>query len=120
MWLQLIRLCNAIHKRLGKHEVIPRARLLILIARCSTPFDRSGVNVQVCGDGCLGLLRRSCQKKQAAYCVRHSFVPHVSSMLTEWMSLHLLAVMGIQNKAGGPTVTQATELLQVSTSGYVC
>jgi hypothetical protein len=47
--LQLIRLCNAIHKRLGKHEVIPRARLLILIARCSTPFNRSGVNVQVRG-----------------------------------------------------------------------
>lgn len=45
---QLIRLCNSIHKRLGKHDVIHRARLLMLIANCTPLFDRSGVNVQVC------------------------------------------------------------------------
>lgn len=47
-FLQLIRLCNSIHKRLGKHDVIHRARLLMLIANCTPLFDRSGVNVQVC------------------------------------------------------------------------
>jgi len=46
--LQMIRLCNSIHKRLGKHDVIHRARLLMLIASCTPLFDRSGVNVMVC------------------------------------------------------------------------
>jgi hypothetical protein len=45
--LQLIRLCNNIHKRLGKHDVIQRARLLMLTANCASTFDRSGVNVTV-------------------------------------------------------------------------
>jgi hypothetical protein len=55
---QLIRVCNSIHKRLGKHDVIHRARLLMLIANCTPLFDRSGVNVQVRAQaGQLGAVR---------------------------------------------------------------
>lgn len=46
---QLTRLCNAIFKRLGKHDVVNKARLLMLTASCTPLFDRSGVNVTVGG-----------------------------------------------------------------------
>eukprot|EP00878_Enallax_costatus_P014700 GHUV01015376.1.p1 GENE.GHUV01015376.1~~GHUV01015376.1.p1 ORF type:complete len:684 (+),score=141.22 GHUV01015376.1:514-2565(+) len=39
------RVCNGILKRLGKHEVISKARLLMLIASITPLFDRSGLGI---------------------------------------------------------------------------
>ncbi|KAF8055936.1 hypothetical protein HT031_006575 [Scenedesmus sp. PABB004] len=44
---QLTRLCNGILRRLGKHEVQTKARLLLLTASVTPLFDRSGVGVTV-------------------------------------------------------------------------
>jgi hypothetical protein len=45
--LQLTRLCNCIGKRLGRHDVANKARLLLLTASCAPLFDRSGMNIVV-------------------------------------------------------------------------
>lgn len=45
--VQLTRLCNAVLKRLGKHEVGGKARLLMLLGSITPLFDRSGVGVTV-------------------------------------------------------------------------
>jgi hypothetical protein len=42
--LQFTRLCNGILRRLGKHQVVSTARLMMLIASTAPLMDRSGLN----------------------------------------------------------------------------
>jgi hypothetical protein len=47
--LQFTRLCNGILRRLGKHQVVSTARLMMLIASTAPLMDRSGLNSIVSG-----------------------------------------------------------------------
>jgi hypothetical protein len=47
--LQFTRLCNGILRRLGRHQVISTARLMMLIASTASLSDRSGLNINVSG-----------------------------------------------------------------------
>jgi hypothetical protein len=51
MMCQMTRLCNSILKRLGKHEVVSKARLLMLSASVTPLTDRSGLGVLVSSSG---------------------------------------------------------------------
>lgn len=45
--VQFTRLCNTLLKRLGRHQVVSKARLLLLIASTTPLFDKSGVGISV-------------------------------------------------------------------------
>jgi hypothetical protein len=58
--LQFTRLCNGILRRLGKHQVVSTARLMMLIASTAPLMDRSGLN-SIVSDTCVGCVFWNCR-----------------------------------------------------------